>query len=507
MHPLEGGAGRSVFSMTQPDMLAAAARPDCDEATLVELGRISREARDFSQSLPILLRHLSFPRKTIASIGDAEWQSLEGLAASSLAPVLGSLPLLMEEHAESRPLLASAASNIWLWIGHWTRAALESFSADHDRSSKFPFSDTFLGVLELSLWNELIVLETIDVIVTLFCMGARSYELHVRVEAIMSSVNPTDPRRRGVGNDDGLLICMSRLVSPPLNRPAWRNEVFWDHIRDLSADIISYACFYIDIIEQQGTDTSYSQQMDKSVAIVLSILSQVVVRSKSALSSLPLTVYRTIVARVLGLCSRLSEQLGANLGPGVELVSMACTVRGGVFRVQSSTLNMAALVNQAADNKIISFMSTMSPDSSRNKHSDTVQATCDNIFFLLDQVMLQRMFLPAVYSDLRRLARNGTQLDTQVMDLIRRWSSDYDASLARHADRRKVICSHSQVGDFVVSETPVLTNPVSPQGFFPSRSLVLGLSGQQVLQSRLPARRMVGGQTPICVQAGDAQAS
>jgi hypothetical protein len=464
-------------SISQSYLFAAAARPDCDEPTLVELGRISEEARDFSQSLPIFVRHLSYPRTTMATMGDAEWNPLEGRAALSLVSVIGSLSLLMEEHAESRPVLASAASDLWLWLGYWTSASLSHLSDTPHKIGRLTFAQTFTGVLELSIRPELIVQEAVDVIVTLFCLGTRSREFCSWVDDIMRTVQPEH------SDMHGLFHCIMRLSRP---RPGWNEGPVWEKLQTRSKEVITHTCYHLDSLALHDAHNQVSDRTTRCVTFLLSTVTQVIMHSEASLSSLSQSIQISILTHVLDLCERVRR-----LSTGIELqddmITMACLILRAVFSAQLSTLSTATLVSHALDKNLLTFLTeVVPPESSHGKHSGTAK----NIVFLLEDAISARMFLPEVYVHLRRHVLAGGQSAPNASELISRWSSDFDAVSAQLADQRGMGCAHSQVSDLLASMVLVLTKPVSAQGFSTTRSLLFGLHGQQVLQSCLSARRM-----------------
>jgi hypothetical protein len=461
--------------MTQPDLLAAAARPDCDEATLVELGRISGEARDFSQSLPIFVRHLSYPRATNPTFGDVKWELLESRAVSSFIPVLGSLSLLMEEHAESRHLLASAAPDIWLWLGRWMGVALSHLSDTPYRSGEFTFLDMFSGVLELITCTELIVPETVDVVVTLFCLGARSSELRGRVNTVMNTVKLPRPGHRGIGSsDEGLFICISYLLEP---RPGWNGGLVCDRVLTLSEDIISHIFIHLDLLLSLHDSNKRSwKQTTQSAETLLSILLRVMTYSESFLSSLSEPIHVTILTHVLGLCDRIVMR-NSNLGSKEDIVSIACHILRAVFSAQSSSLSLTALLSLAVDKQMFPFLCAAAAPSEHDGHSFKAEGMGDLARFLMENIVFARMFLPKVYAHLRHYTAVGSSVDPRGQELLGRWSSEYDVFSAQLADQRRLACSHSQVSGYVAFRALVLTEPVSAQGFFWSGSLLPGLSG------------------------------
>jgi hypothetical protein len=492
----------SVTPIAQPNLLAAAARADCDEATLVELGRISEEARDFSQSLPIFVRHLSYPRTTIASIGDAKWKSLEGRAASSLAPMIGSVSLLMEEHAESRPLLISAAPDIWLWLGRWIGAALSHLFDTPHSSGGFDLMQTFSGMLGFIVWTELIVPDTVDVVVTFFCMGARSGKLRDEVRDIMKTVRLPPRGDRGFGyEDEGTYVCISHLLE---SRAGWNEDLVSDRVHTLSEEIITHTFVHLDLVlSLQDTDKRSWKQTTKSAETLLLLVLRVIDCSGSSLSEF---THVPILTHVLGLCDRIVRR-NSNLVSEENLVRMACYILRCVFSAQSSTLSLAALLSHALDKHMFPFLCrAASSDLWTDRNSDKAYNLATDINFLLDNIIFEHMCLLEVYGHLRQYAAVGSDIETKAQELVGRWSSEFDAVSAQLADQRRIACSHSQVSSVLALKALALTELVSAQGF-QSRSLLSRLSEQQILQSRMPTRCMARRQTPLHLQAGDDEAS
>jgi hypothetical protein len=170
-------------------LLEAASRDDCSQQALRDLGNVATQSEEnWSQALPVLLKHLSFPLQPLPDIEDESPEHpLDILAATAFCSVLerlgGSTNTCL-----TTALIVHAAPDIWRWLSRWTHTAL-FVRGKLAIAFRVPILErVILGVHCLTRDRNYIVPQAVDVVIAHFCLAGRSVRLQATMQDIWHSL-------------------------------------------------------------------------------------------------------------------------------------------------------------------------------------------------------------------------------------------------------------------------------------------------------------------------------